>query len=221
MPLGKCVILTALSVVLTDCPPGPLALNTSILISLSWTSTSTSSGSGKTATVAADVWILPLDSVAGTLWTLWTPDSNFNFENTFSPEIDKIISLYPPTSPSDKAIICVFHLFKSLYLWYILYKSPAKIAASSPPVPARISRITSLASALSLGKSINWMDSSICNIFSFNSSNSVFARSSISGSDESSLIISFNSSLSVWNFFQSTIAFFKGSISEYSFENFT
>ena len=55
MTLGKCVILTALSVVLTDCPPGPLALNTSILISLSWTSTSTSSGSGKTATVAAEV----------------------------------------------------------------------------------------------------------------------------------------------------------------------
>ena len=93
IPVGKCVILTALSVVFTDWPPGPLALNTSTLMSLSCISISTSSGSGKTATVAADVCILPLDSVAGTLWTLWTPDSNFNFEKTFSPEIDNIISL--------------------------------------------------------------------------------------------------------------------------------
>jgi hypothetical protein len=50
-----CVILTALSVVFTDCPPGPPALNTSILKSESLILRSTSSASGKTATVAADV----------------------------------------------------------------------------------------------------------------------------------------------------------------------
>ena len=55
MPLGRWVILTALSVVLTDCPPGPLDLNTSILSSFSSILTSTSSASGKTATVAAEV----------------------------------------------------------------------------------------------------------------------------------------------------------------------
>ena len=54
MPVGKCVMRTALSVVLTDCPPGR------------WRETHQSavfffdlnvhfSGSGKTATVAADV----------------------------------------------------------------------------------------------------------------------------------------------------------------------
>ena len=47
-----CVILTALSVVFTDCPPGPPALNTSILKSASLIFKSTSSASGKTATVA-------------------------------------------------------------------------------------------------------------------------------------------------------------------------
>ena len=67
------VILTALSVVLTDCPPGPPALNTSILKSESFIFKSTSSASGKTATVAADVWTLPWVSVSGTLCTLWTP----------------------------------------------------------------------------------------------------------------------------------------------------
>jgi peptide chain release factor 1 len=47
-----CVILTALSVVLTDCPPGPPALKTSILKSASLICISTSSASGNTATVA-------------------------------------------------------------------------------------------------------------------------------------------------------------------------
>ena len=61
------MILTALSVVLTDCPPGPLDLKISILKSFSKTSTSISDASGKTATVAAEVWILPPDSVSGTL----------------------------------------------------------------------------------------------------------------------------------------------------------
>ena len=65
-----CVILTALSVVFTDCPPGPLDLKTSILRSLSRTSISTSSASGRTATVAAYVCTLPLLSVVGTLCTL-------------------------------------------------------------------------------------------------------------------------------------------------------
>ena len=56
--VGIWVILTALSVVFTDCPPGPEALKTSILKSFSSIFTSTSSASGNTATVAADVCIL-------------------------------------------------------------------------------------------------------------------------------------------------------------------
>ena len=48
-------IPTGLSVVFTDCPPGPPALNTSILKSDSFILRSTSSASGSTATVAAEV----------------------------------------------------------------------------------------------------------------------------------------------------------------------
>ena len=56
MPVGKCVILTAESVVFTDCPPGPEDLNTSIRISFGLISTSSgSSTSGKTRTPAAEV----------------------------------------------------------------------------------------------------------------------------------------------------------------------
>ena len=87
------VTRTALSVVFTDCPPGPLDLKTSILKSASLILTSTSSASGKTATVAADVLILPCVSVSGTRLTLWTPDSNFNLEKTLRPTMDAIISL--------------------------------------------------------------------------------------------------------------------------------
>ena len=62
-----CVRRTAEYVVLTLCPPGPLEQNVSIRRSFSLIWMSTSSASGSTATVAVDVWIRPLASVAGTL----------------------------------------------------------------------------------------------------------------------------------------------------------
>ena len=70
---------TAESVVFTDWPPGPDERLTSIRRSRSssiWTSTS--SASGITTTVAVEVWIRPLDSVAGMRWTRWTPPSNLS-----------------------------------------------------------------------------------------------------------------------------------------------
>src|SRR2546430_2585633 len=68
MPVGKWVMRMALSVLLTCCPPAPLARNVSMRSSagLSWIS-SASSGSGSTATVHALVWMRPCVSVAGTL----------------------------------------------------------------------------------------------------------------------------------------------------------
>ncbi len=69
MPVGIWVMRTALSVVLTDWPPGPLDRNTSMRKSFSWISTSTSSASGSTATVAAEVWMRPPASVVGTRCT--------------------------------------------------------------------------------------------------------------------------------------------------------
>ena len=46
---------------------------------------SMSSASGSTATVAAEVWMRPPDSVSGTRCTRWTPDSNFSLEKTPAP----------------------------------------------------------------------------------------------------------------------------------------
>ena len=64
-PVGICKICTAESVVLTPCPPGPPARQTSIRSSSGFSSRSTSSASGRTATVAVEVWIRPWASVAG------------------------------------------------------------------------------------------------------------------------------------------------------------
>ena len=51
-PVGLCVSRTAESVVFTDCPPGPVARNTSTSMSFGSISTSMSSASGRIATVA-------------------------------------------------------------------------------------------------------------------------------------------------------------------------
>ena len=85
IPVGTCVTFTIESVVLTCWPPAPEDLHVSIIKSLSSSITSVFSASGNIATVTADVWTLPLDSVMGTLWTLCTPDSNFSEEKTFAP----------------------------------------------------------------------------------------------------------------------------------------
>ena len=72
---------TAESVLLTCCPPAPDARKVSTLMSAGFSSTSpTSSASDITATVAAEVWMRPCVSVAGTRCTRWPPDSNLSFE---------------------------------------------------------------------------------------------------------------------------------------------
>ncbi len=55
-----------------------------------------SSASGRTATVAAEVCRRPEDSVAGTRWTRWTPDSNLSRAKTPAPDIEAMPSLRPP-----------------------------------------------------------------------------------------------------------------------------
>ena len=56
--------------------------------------------SGSTATVAVEVCTRPPDSVSGTRWTRWTPDSNLNLEYAPSPLTIKSASLTPPNSVS-------------------------------------------------------------------------------------------------------------------------
>ena len=86
MPVGRWVIRTAESVVLTDCPPGPDERKTSIRRSPESMVTSTSSASGATSTPAAEVWIRPCDSVTGTRCTRCTPPSNFSRAHTPSAD---------------------------------------------------------------------------------------------------------------------------------------
>src|SRR5437588_311868 len=58
--------------------------------------TSTSSASGRTATVAVDVWIRPLASVAGTRCTRWTPLSYLSRLYAPRPWMPIAASLNPP-----------------------------------------------------------------------------------------------------------------------------
>ncbi len=81
MPVGAWVRRTAESVLFTCWPPAPLARNVSMRTSAGLISTPlASSASGITATVAAEVWMRPCVSVAGTRCTRWPPDSNLSFE---------------------------------------------------------------------------------------------------------------------------------------------
>ncbi len=122
--------------------------------------TSTSSASGSTSTPAALVWIRPCDSVTGTRCTRCTPPSHLSRDQTPLPPsgtplllIASDTSLTPPRSESWASITSVTQPCRSAYLVYIRSRSPANSADSSPPSPALISTITSLASCGSRGMS--------------------------------------------------------------------
>ena len=59
---------------------------------------SVSSASGITATVAAEVWMRPPDSVSGTRCTRWVPASNFSRDHAPSPSTVAQTSFTPPSS---------------------------------------------------------------------------------------------------------------------------
>ena len=120
--------------------------------SLSSMRISTSSASGSTATVAAEVWIRPAASVSGTRWTRCTPDSNLSLAKTSRPLIKAVASLNPPRPVSERSRISNRHPRNAAYLWYMRKSSAANNAASSPPVPARTSRIALRSSSASFGK---------------------------------------------------------------------
>ena len=60
--------------------------------------TSTSSASGRTATVTAEVWMRPPDSVTGMRWTRCVPLSYLSLLYAPAPLTRKVISLNPPIS---------------------------------------------------------------------------------------------------------------------------
>ena len=98
MPVGRWVIRTAESVVFTCWPPAPDDRIVSIRRSFGSIATSTASASGSTATVAAEVWMRPPDSVSGTRWTRCTPLSNFSRAKTPRPRSGRRPRAMPPSS---------------------------------------------------------------------------------------------------------------------------
>ena len=142
MPLGRCVIRTADSVLLTCCPPAPPARMVSTSRSSSRSSISASSASAITATVAAEVWIRPWLSVAGTRCTRCPPDSKRSARQAPSPSTPKTISRSPPTSDACSPMLSRRQRRASASLPYMRKRSAANSVASSPPVPARISTMT-------------------------------------------------------------------------------
>ena len=80
-PLGTWVMRIADSVLLTCWPPAPELRKVSTLRSagLITISVSLAGSIAMIATVAAEVWMRPCDSVAGTRCTRWVPDSYLSF----------------------------------------------------------------------------------------------------------------------------------------------
>src|SRR5882757_8547114 len=124
----------------------------------------------------------PCVSVAGTRCTRWTPLSNLNRAKTPRPETSATISLNPPAVPSLVDRTSTFQRFRSAYLTYMRNRSPANRAASSPPVPARISRIALPSSAASLGRSAIRIALDIASASASTAASSASAMARMSGS---------------------------------------
>ena len=121
-------------------------------LSLIWTSTSSASGS--TATVAVEVWMRPLASVAG--HALHAVHAAFVFQlAVHAAAFDRRDHFL---EAADAGVAARHHLERASRCarrtsLYIRNSSPAKSAASSPPVPARISSTTFFSSFGSFGMS--------------------------------------------------------------------
>ena len=144
---------------------------------------STSSASGMTATVAAEVWMRPEDSVSGTRWTRWVPASNFRRDHAPAPSTSALTSLTPPSSVSFSLTMLSVQPLRSAYMVYIRRRSAANRAPSSPPMPARISNITFLSSLGSLGSSRRFNSSVSRSSSALAADSSSCASSRSSGSD--------------------------------------
>ena len=93
-----------------------------------------------------------------------------------------MISLKPPAAPSLQLDRATFQPFISQYFTYMRYRSPAKSAASSPPVPPRISTMAFLSSCGSAGTRSSLISSSSSGMRASQAAASSRAISLISGS---------------------------------------
>ena len=130
---------------------------------------------------AAEVWMRPCVSVSGTRWTRWPPLSNCRCRNTPSPltlnddfleaaELAGTLIESPrPSSPAPRRSAGTSRS-----------RSPANRAASSPPVPARISTMQPSRAAVASwsSASISWSASSCAFASSCGSSAEAISASS-------------------------------------------
>ena len=149
--------------------------------------------------------------MAGIRWTRCTPISNLKIPNAPVPRTSKVIFEKPPMSLSLESSNSSLKPSLAVYFSYMLYKSAANKPASAPPVPARISKITSRASAGSLGSVSCSNSASSTSIRASHSSMSARAKSPKSRSS----INSWASSSLVRHSINSRAIFAKGESSAY------
>ena len=107
-----CVILTALSVVFTHCPPAPDEWNTSIFKSFGFISMFTlSSITGVTSTDANDVCLLVFESNGDILTSLCTPFSFFKYPYAFIPFTIIDMLFIPVSNPFCYLLFLLCNLF--------------------------------------------------------------------------------------------------------------
>mmetsp|Transcript_7671 Transcript_7671/g.11395 ORF Transcript_7671/g.11395 Transcript_7671/m.11395 type:complete len:250 (+) Transcript_7671:349-1098(+) len=139
MPVGKCLILTPLSTLLTFCPPFPPLLIVVITNSASGTSTSTISSSSKTGTTStpANVVCRLLFELNGdNLTNLCAPFSPRNQPNALGPSTKSSTDLNPTTSPADVSSVVALNSIRSAWRRYIRRSISTQSQASVPPAPA-------------------------------------------------------------------------------------
>src|SRR5919112_1602244 len=136
IPVGRCVILTAESVLLTCWPPAPEARYVSTLRSFSSISTSTaSSTTGATATEAKLVCLLAPASKGLILTRRCTPRSADKSPKAYSPETVKVALFMPASSPSVYSITSSPKPRRSAQRWYMRASISAQSCESTPPAP--------------------------------------------------------------------------------------
>src|SRR5438874_3598702 len=146
MPVGRCVMRTAESAVLTPCPPGPDARKTSTRSSSSRTLTSTSSTSGTTATEAKLVW-RRLEASKGEIRTRrCTPVSPRRYPKAYSPDTSTVADLMPASSPGSRSTTSALKPARSHQRRYMRMSICAQSCDSVPPAPGWMERMAAFAS---------------------------------------------------------------------------
>src|SRR5690348_159202 len=134
MPVGRCVMRTAESVVLTPWPPGPEERYTSTRISSSEMSmSSVCSTTGTTSTAANEVCRRPWLSNGLIRTSRWVPASTESVPYAYGALTANVADLSPASSAYDVSYTSVGYPCRSAQRRYMRSSISAKSAASTPP----------------------------------------------------------------------------------------